>query len=344
MEYLDQQGVVDDIRSREEYLLELLSFGLLWKSYAAYALNVTNAPLGLLSNLAEWRKKFQNAKPYIDVVRGILITLFLFPRIENKSPVLKPMLKDIDRFCRWLSATGEFNEQSIRFQIWRPYWVSMPTARWIEGRDKVFRVVDWFKQRSQEVLGRYTENVDGFLVESAKTYRWREDRVQCMRNRTEYHLNMVGAEMMNRAFRPDFKNTESTALLIPGCMRSPDVSECKAVVSPKGLLCKGCNKTCHANQLRLMGLRNNFETYIIPHSSDLSRWAPVPGQPRNGVIAVACVTTLLEGGWELKRYGVCAQCVLLNFSGCKKHWHKEGIPTSINIGELKRVLKRNGEN
>ena len=242
MEYLDQQGVVDDIRSREEYLLELLSFGLLWKSYAAYALNVTIAPLGLLSNLAEWRKKFQNAKPYIDVVRGILITLFLFPRIENKSPVLKPMLKDIDRFCRWLSATGEFNEQSIRFQIWRPYWVSMPTARWIEGRDKVFRVVDWFKQRSQEVLGRYTENVDGFLVESAKTYRWREDRVQCMRNRTEYHLNMVGAEIMNRAFRPDFKNTESTALLIPGCMRSPDVSECKAVVSPKGLLCKAVIK------------------------------------------------------------------------------------------------------
>ncbi|MEJ2636983.1 MAG: DUF116 domain-containing protein, partial [Calditrichia bacterium] len=77
--------------------------------------------------------------------------------------------------------------------------------------------------------------------------------------------------------------------------------------------------------------------YIIPHASDLSLWSPRPGRPRRGVIASACVTTLVEGGWELKRYGVPAQCVLLDYSGCKKHWHCEGFPTALNVRELKRI-------
>jgi hypothetical protein len=88
-----------------------------------------------------------------------------------------------------------------------------------------------------------------------------------------------------------------------------------------------------------MGRKHNFETYIIPHASDLSLWFPKPDQPRRGVVAVACVTTLVEGGWELKRYGVCAKCVLLDYSGCKKHWYSEGVSTTLNIRELKRILE-----
>jgi hypothetical protein len=61
--------------------------------------------------------------------------------------------------------------------------------------------------------------------------------------------------------------------------------------------------------------------------------------PRRGVVAVACVPTLVEGGGELKRYGVPAPCVLLDYSGCKKHWHPEGVPTSLNFGELRRILE-----
>ena len=57
-----------------------------------------------------------------------------------------------------------------------------------------------------------------------------------------------------------------------------------------------------------------------------------------GVIASACVTTLVEGGWELKRYDVPAQCVLLEYSGCRKHWHADGVPTALSMRELKRIL------
>jgi hypothetical protein len=91
--------------------------------------------------------------------------------------------------------------------------------------------------------------------------------------------------------------------------------------TPNGIRCSGCESKCRVNQLRQLGLRQNFEVMVIPHSSDLSRWTPKPGEPVTGVVASACLSVLVQGGWELKRYDVPAHCVLLNECGCKKHWH-----------------------
>lgn len=331
---------LEELRSDEEYYLELLSFGLLWKTYGRIALSIRRAPYLTLSRMAEWRKRHQKLKPAIDLTRGVLVTLFLLPRKDTMDFNNIPTLKEIDRLCLWLEATGEFKEQAMRFVRWRAYWESMPEERWAEGCKAVFSFVDWFTARANEEIGEYTENVEIFLSESEKHYVWREDRVQCSRTRDEYHLNMVGAEIMNRAFRKSYEETEIKALLVPGCMRI-NINECKAVRIREGLKCEGCDSKCNVNKLREMGKKNDFEVFIIPHASDLSLWSPKPDKPKRGVVAVACVTTLVEGGWELKRYDVCAQCVLLDFSGCKKHWHKDGVPTFINIRELKRILSVN---
>ena len=149
---------------------------------------------------------------------------------------------------------------------------------------------------------------------------------------------MVGAELLNIAYRSEFKSTSSKVVLVPGCMRSRPQNECESVRVKEGLLCKGCLSKCRVNQLREMGKKHNFAVYIIPHASDLSLWSPKPGRPKLGVIASACVPTLVEGGWELKRYDIPAQCVLLEFSGCKKHWGCEGISTELNMREIKRIF------
>ena len=52
-DYLRKHNL-EELRSDEEYLLELLSFGLLWKSYGHYAQAVRLAPFLTLSRMAEW--------------------------------------------------------------------------------------------------------------------------------------------------------------------------------------------------------------------------------------------------------------------------------------------------
>lgn len=249
-----------------------------------------------------------------------------------------PTLEKIDHVCRWFEAAGEFREQALRFIRWRAFWGT-------RNPDQLFRIfsgieefTNWFDSESTKALGKYTENVERFLQNADQEYRWREDRIQCSRTRLEYHLNMVGAELMNRAFRAEFSKTEERAVLVPGCMRGKSAGECKAAKLREGLTCTGCFSKCHVNQLREMGIKHNFRVFIIPHTSDLSLWSPHEGTLLRGVIASACVTTLVEGGWELKRYDVPAQCVLLDYSGCKKHWCiSNGIPTMFNLRELKRI-------
>ncbi len=329
---------LEEIREIEEYVLELLSFGILWRSYANKALKVKRAPFITLARMSEWRKKHQQVKPLIDFIRGILFTFFLLPKVHNQSHPPIPKLEQIDHVCKWFEATGEFREQALRFIRWRAFWGNLYFEDLLKNFYSIEEFTNWFEVRSKEALGKYTENVENFIQRSQKFYRWREDRISCTRTRLEYHLNMVGAELMNRAFRSEYTGTKTKVILVPGCMRGRLPDKCEAKRVKEGLICEGCLSSCHVNQLREMGKKHNFEVYIIPHASDLSLWGPAKDRPARGVIASACVTTLVEGGWELKRYDVPAQCVLLDYCGCKKHWHRDGITTELNIRELKRIL------
>lgn len=335
--YLKEYGL-EEIRESEEYILELLSFGILWRAYGKTALAVKYAPFITLTKMSEWRKKHQHIKPFIDYARGILFTLFLLPDNNKNDELPYPRLEDIDHVCKWFEATGEFREQALRFIRWRAYWKTLNEPELFKIFKTIREFTDWFIIRSVEVLGKYTENVGDFIQKSDKKYKWREDRIQCTRSESEYHLNMVGAELMNRAFRKEYSETGKRIVLVPGCMRTHINKECKALKVKEGLICGDCTPKCNVNRLRHMGKRYNFDVYIIPHASDLSLWSPKKGREKAGIVATACVTTLVEGGWELKRYNVPAQCVLLDFSGCKKHWHGEGLPTCFNYNELKKIL------
>ena len=340
--YLDyiKKYKLETPREKEEYILELLSFGILWRTYASTALSVQSAPFITLSKMGEWRKKHQRIKPFIDLSRGILISVFLLPAVKNKNEVPFPSIELIDRACLWFEATGEFREEALRFIRWRGYWGTLHLSEQIKIFSAIAGFRGWFEARAAEALGKYTSNVKSFLSRSRVRYRWREDRISCSRTEAEYHLNMVGAELMNRAFREEFNSTRDTSLLLPGCMRTRSKEECEALKEDKGLKCSGCEPKCRVNHLRLLGLKKDFEVYVIPHASDLSLWSPEDGAAKKGVVASACVTTLVEGGWELKRYGIAAQCVLLDYCGCKKHWHPTGALTELNKTELERIIGR----
>lgn len=332
-------NIIEEVREDEEYLLELLSFGILWQTYAHIALKVKLAPFMTLSKLAEWRKKHQRLKPYIDNARGILTTLFLLPEKTFKViPAPPPTLDQLEHVYKWFMATGEFREQALRFINWRSFWLTLDKLKVAETFKAIESFTFWFKENAKNELGKYTENVNPFLTGAAINYRWREDRISCTRSEEEYHLNMVGAELMNRALREEFEKTDRKAVLLPGCMRKFPFSNCKASKVPGGLKCVGCTPDCRVNALRNTGKKHDFDVYVIPHASDLSQWSPSKRKDSLGVVASACLTTLVEGGWELKRYGVPAQCVVLEYSGCKKHWHPEGIETEINPEILLSII------
>ena len=335
-----QQTERETLRSKNEYLFELLTLGVLWKTYTGNAIDSNGLPQRLLAALAGLRKRNEYLKAGIDFVRGILATVFLFRRSSSGNRTPAPTLENLDRLLSWLAATGDFTEEVKRLHAWQEFLSTQKQEEAARDLGTATALADWFQTHSLEALGRYTPNVEEFLTKTHPAYRWREDVIFCGRQRVEYHLNMVGTEIMNRAFRDQFLKTERKVVFVPPCMRARPEGECKAGPTPFGAHCAACTAGCRVHQVTRLGEKHGFDVFILPDELSVvsDKETKTATDDRLGLVGISCPLTNITGGWETRRLGIPAQGVLLDYCGCPWHWHKDGIPTDININRLLRVL------
>jgi hypothetical protein len=340
--YLQQTGR-ETPRSRAEYVFELLTLGVLWQIYGGEAMDLAGAPQRLLVRLARlraraWRQQNGFLKSIIDFWRGVLATLFLFRVHSGQAP--PPTLDNLDRLLNWLTAANDFKEEVKRLRAWRDFLADQQPGDVNKNLNTAISFATWFETHSQIALARYTPHVEQFLTDTHPGYRWREDVIFCGRQRVEYHLNMVGTEILNRAFREQFLKTDRKLVLLPPCMTAKPRNQCEARSTPLGSRCAGCTPDCRVHQVTKLGEKHGFEVLIMPH--ELSIFSNRQMQPTKGstlgIVGVSCPLTNVTGGWETKDMGLPAQGVLLDYCGCPWHWHREGIPTDINLQQLLRVL------
>ena len=69
----------------DEESLEALCIGVYWYLYGTTALDLNSNIHQALANLAEYRRAFPEDKPFIDELRGKLLTKFLFKPFEKND-------------------------------------------------------------------------------------------------------------------------------------------------------------------------------------------------------------------------------------------------------------------
>jgi len=337
--YLQRTGR-EALRTRPEYTFELLTLGVMWRVYAGDALGLAQVPRQVLTSLIRLRQRGGCLKPGADFLRGVLGSLFLLPDGRRLTETPTPTLDYLDRLLDWLATTDAFIQEVKRLHAWRDFLAGQPPEEASESLAAAVAFAAWFEARSETVLGRYTPHVERFLTETHPNYHWREDAIFCGRRRVEYHLNMVGTEILNRAFREAFLGTARKVALLPPCMKAQPDGACQARPTPFGARCAGCTPNCRVHQVTKLGKRFDFKILILPDELSVfssGRVKPVENDSV-GIIGVSCVLTNVTGGWETRALGIPAQGVLLDYCGCSWHWHEEGIPTDINVGHLLRVL------
>lgn len=325
-----------DAGVHDDYILEILIIGVLWNNYASKAFNTKESSTQLLKKLYVYRKEHPSLKPQVDWLRGKLSTFLLDNPDKAKTEYT---LSNFESLLHWLSATGEFNEEVIRMSGWFKYWETKSSLQFQKDLSSIAAFGETFTLAAKNALGHYTMQLTNFQKYTLKSYKYREDYFFVGRKENEYHMNMVGAEIMNRNLREKFENTKYKAALLPACMRTVPEGGCKAVNDGKELVCTMCNSQCNIGQVAKNMKEKNVKTYIIPHSSQFSKflvkWA---NNSETGLIGVACVLNLLGGGYEMKRLNIPSQCVFLDYCGCKKHWHQKGIPTNLSITKLEKIV------
>ena len=324
-----------------EICFELLMLGTLWNIYIKRALHLCPETQKILKRLANIRLEEESLKPYLDPLRGILLTLFLLPeKEEDETPELN--IDNLDKLLKWLEATGEFTQELKPLRICKDFLSTLEDRTLHDYLKKIIEFALWFSKNSKSVLGVYTINVDKFLETQHSHHRWKEDVIFTGRKRTEYHLNMVGAAIMTRTRRNEFQKRPRKALLLPGCMRSRNNENCPARKTNLGLKCAGCRQNCRVKYLTDLGLRENFEVYIITHESSALKNSTPQDRDELGIVGVSCISNLISGGWKSDSMGIPAQCVLLDCCGCHNHWNQPEIPTNLNERQLMNVLSNNG--
>ncbi|MGD8780644.1 MAG: DUF116 domain-containing protein [Ignavibacteria bacterium] len=226
----------------------------------------------LLKILYNLRGKNEITKKMFDPVRGILSGLFVIPKINGKYFKRKFDIRSMRKLILWLEATGEFDDEVKRFKNWLMFFEKQSELKFESAMRDAAKVYEWFKEKAKKELGDFSSCVNVFLNNGYKNYRRREDVIFCGKQEVEYHINMVASEIINWGFKEEFIKTKKRAILVPGCMRPGNDESCKASENGLDIVCTGCTKDCRFNKIRKLGKENNFEVFIVPHSTSFTRW------------------------------------------------------------------------
>lgn len=325
-------------RSTGEYLIEYIMIGLFWKQYAGNASGLSRTVKKMADLLYSARQTSSGLKPAIDRIRGKIASRHLIKK--DKSYELVPIVENLGRLIEWLDATKDFREEVKRLSNWfsflkkkSPIYVS----RFLNTNKEVF---ERFISIARKNLSIYTKGVQPFTESVKRENKNREDLIFCSRSEDEYFFNMIAAEILNRALKPQFEATKRKIVLLPTCMSAPAAGTCKSrQENGNSISCSGCSAGCRVNKIRQKIEKQGMEVSLIPHALDFSKylrqWA---GNSDIGLIGVACVLNLLSGGYEMISLGIPGQFIFLDYCSCTRHWPGANQSTDLNTDELFRTL------
>jgi hypothetical protein len=298
---------------------------VLWREHGAQAERLPGGLARLLKLLVEAQSRWASLEWLVKIWRGWLGGI-------GKGAEARPKdTGDLGRLLTWIQANGE-TARARRLAQWHDYFetLSQPAAQLAIAR--CLALAEAFAGASQQALGKYTEGVERFVSRVAPTYRYRYDAEFISRSQLEYHLGMLGTEILNRAYRARFLAASRKIIIVPPCLRAQPDDKCQAASTPFGAQCQACTPACRVHQITSLGLRHGVEVFIIP--DELRVFGSGAGQASLGVVGVSCALTNWGGGWEAEALGIPAQGVLLDYVGCTYHWDRTGLPTDTNLRRL----------
>ena len=324
----------EPFRSRGEYILELLTLGMVLSHYSELAAHSSAWAIDLARELLWLRHRSRHTRAVIDRARAAILSLFLCRR--PPAPAVQTASIDaLPHLIAWLQATGEFEQESNRLNNWRNYLDTFSPLVASSHLQTAHDLFLWFKNESAAALAKYTQGVDNFLC-TGLPRRWlREDYLFCSRPQVEYHVAMVAAQVMNKGLAASFAGTKHKVVLLPACMRGWSSRTCQATTRGLDVSCGTCDGECSVNRITATLRLHHVPVYLVSHASgfsqSLERWQRRPGI---GVVAVACLLNILAGGYEMRARGIPSQCIPLSFPGCEKHWRRKRLPTAVDEARL----------
>lgn len=322
---------VEDLRTKDEYAIEFLMIGSMLKDYRKYIKKLNKGTLGVFKILNKLRKS-KSLNRNVDKIKGYLISNILMREVnENDNDNY-----DINILINWMEASGDFKEEVYRMKVWGTFLEDKDEEYKKKFFNKSLNIAESMCNICDGKIGLYIRQLDAFLKKAKNKYKNREDLIYCTKGKVQYYFNMVSAQIMNEVYSEQFLRCKEKNIFAPRCMRQVK-NQCKSVEEEYGLKCKGCSDNCNINKLNNLIEKRDIDVYIIPHETIINK-IEIKDKNKIGVIGIACISNIMAGGWKALRLGFIPQCVLLDYSGCGKHWLDKEKMTEINSVYLEKEI------
>jgi uncharacterized protein len=323
-------------RSFAEYAFELLVLGVLLRMHGAQSENLPTWIKKSLAGLLSLQNRYPWTTKPGKTIRGILWELARYIPLALRPSTLSAVER-VELLLEWMKA-ADYTTQKQRLDEWQSYLKTVPPVIAEEIVLKSLKLADEFAISSQQSLGAYTSGVSRYLRQEASRRRWHYDINFVSREAIEYHLGMLGTQLLSQAYRNKYLGTSFKVVILPPCMRAQPDDHCRALSTPNGSHCQHCTPGCPISSVTRLGEAKGFEVYTIPDDMRTFKSASSSGQNKFGVVGVSCALTNWSGGWDLENDGIPGQGMLLDFVGCKYHWDRRGISTEINLQHLQEII------
>jgi len=186
------------LRSSIEYTVDILTFGVLWRCYGYRATALAPPLTWLMSGLGRLSGRNSSWKPAVDLVRSWLSWPLLGPRFGDVDATGIPSRYAIGALLRWMSATGEFKAESVRLRLLAEFLRSCDRyeREWYLAQISAFTAR--FGMMADKKLKRYSSGEARSLITQMPLEREMGGPVVATPKHVEYHICMVGAELMKR--------------------------------------------------------------------------------------------------------------------------------------------------
>jgi hypothetical protein len=201
---------------RAQTLFEVLTLGVLWRTHGA---GVSAAGMGGRVVLADATASRDRGRRVASSGRRhdkLLASEDCVAGAGNDRHPL-PTPDGLNGLLAFLAEAQAYEFELKPLGMWRDRLSHLPGQDWLKTMDSIDRFAGWFEARSLEILGSFTQRVEQFVASQATCASRRQDASLRRRRRLEYHLNMVGTELLNHACRLAAWRAERLFCFPPAC-------------------------------------------------------------------------------------------------------------------------------
>lgn len=271
-------------------------------------------------------------------IEDILVALYLGSDMESKA-LRKRAGKFAELVLSGILSKTQTEEKKKFIPI--PYKIKNETDYF----KKVSLFADEFELYATDLFSEEISNVDIYLKSLAQR---KECELPLYTSKSEYCLDMLTIEILNRSWKKHFIDTQHKIVVLPLCLNKKKES-CKAVYAEEiGLhKCIRCTPGCKTNSLlQKWDGKKGIEIYTTVSRDSLQRDEEFEIVFQNllkkhksvGVLGVACLVELVMGMKTAIDSGIPPQGVPLLYNSCSRWTGNELITTDVYFTKVDEIL------